>query len=179
MDSSGTLQFATPTVAEAQNRTRRNHRQLALGVYNSAEAYRRANQAQHLDSTYYVGYLIEGYHFSERAEELSGLAKAVPPLRKAIDLFEKDFGRLLKRRIDGEAIFGGAWRDLLKQLDYYDLSNRLINTYITLEQPDSAYAASRRLLSKNLVFDFSVAALDFLAVFSIANLHQRKIRFSA
>ncbi|MCB0267422.1 MAG: hypothetical protein KDH95_04580 [Calditrichaeota bacterium] len=149
------LQFAAPTVAEAQNRNRETIDSLRWGYeYNSAEAYRRANQAQHLDSTYYVGYLIEGYHFSERAEELSGLAKAVPPLRKAIDLFEKDFGRLLKRRIDGEAIFGGAWRDLLKQLDYYDLSNRLINTYITLEQPDSAYAASRRLLSKNLVFDF-------------------------
>ena len=142
-------------LAVAQTLTRQKIDSLRWGFdYGSAEAYKRANQAKHLDSTYYVGYLIEGYHFAERAEDLSGLAKAIPPLEKALALFEKDYGDLLNKRIDGYAIITGSWRDLLRQLDYYDISNRLINTYITIEKPQAAYQAARRLLSKDLVFDF-------------------------
>ncbi len=122
--------------------------------YKSAEAIRRANQAKHLDSTYYVGYLIEAYHNYEKAEEHTGLARAVKPLRKAIQLFENDYGYTLGVNYTREDIFQGAWRDLFRQLDYFDLSNRLINCYISLEQPDSAYQAARRLQRANLAYDF-------------------------
>ena len=140
---------------DKQSRTRTTIDSLRYGFdYKSADAYRNANQAKHLDSTYYVGYLIEGYHFFEKAEEHSGLTKAVTPLRKALTLFEKEFGKVLDHRITRSEMYTGAWRDLFRQLDYYDISNRLISTYITLEQPDSAYSATRRLMKKDLVFDF-------------------------
>lgn len=122
--------------------------------YKSAEAYKRANQAQQLDSTYYVSYLIEGYHFFEKAEEHTGLAKAVVPLRKAVDLFEKDFSYCLGKNYTREEIYSGEWRNLFRQLDYFDLSNRLINCYISLEQPDSAYNAVMRLKKADFVYDF-------------------------
>ncbi|MCB9088056.1 MAG: hypothetical protein H6628_07080 [Calditrichae bacterium] len=122
--------------------------------FKSAEAEQRANRAQHLDSTYYVGYLIEAYHQFEKAEEHTGLAKAVAPLRKSIELYEKDFGYTLGKQYTREQIFSGAWRDLFRQLDYFDLSNRLINCYISLEQPDSAYRAARRLQQADFIFDF-------------------------
>ena len=138
-----------------QSRARAKIDSLRYGFdYKSADAYRNANQAKHLDSTYYVGYLIEGYHFFEKAEEHSGLSKAVGPLRKALALFEKEFGGVLNHRITRSEMYSGAWRDLFRQLDYYDISNRLISTYITLEQPDSAYRATLRLRKKDLVFDF-------------------------
>lgn len=120
----------------------------------SAEAFRRANRAIHLDSTYYVGYLIKGYHFFERAEERSGLAKAAEPLRKAMDLFEQEFGNTFSRRFTRDDIYQGAWQVIFRQLDYYDAANRLINCYISLEEPEQAYEAVMRLKRANLVFDF-------------------------
>jgi hypothetical protein len=122
--------------------------------YKSAEASRRANRAQQLDSTYYVSYLIEGYHYFDKAEEHTGLAKAVDPLQKAIDLFENDFSYCLGRNYTQEDIFRGEWRNLFRQLDYFDLSNRLINCYISLEQPEEAYKAVLRLKRADFVYDF-------------------------
>ncbi len=149
------LFLLVPGMLWAQSRERAKIDSLRWGYsYESAEAYRRAKQAQHIDSTYYVGYLIEGYHHFERAEEHSGLAKAVAPLRKALDLFEKDFSYALHMRITRDDIFAGFYRELFRQLDYYDMSNRLISAYLTLEQPDSAYSATQRLMEKDLVFDF-------------------------
>ncbi|RMI19697.1 MAG: hypothetical protein D6681_02765, partial [Calditrichaeota bacterium] len=122
--------------------------------YKSAEAYRRAKQAQHLDSTYYVGYLIEAFHFFERAEEQSGLRKAVEPLQKALARFEKEFGYCLNKRYTLEDIFMGAWREMLRQLDYLTLASTLIDCYFSLEMPDSAYSALMRLKNADLAIDF-------------------------
>jgi hypothetical protein len=122
--------------------------------YKSAEASRRANRAQQLDSTYYISYLIEGYHYFEKAEEHTGLAKAVEPLKKALDLFENDFSYCLGRNYTQEDIFSGEWRNLFRQLDYFDLSNRLINCYISLEQPEEAYRAVLRLKKADFAYDF-------------------------
>ncbi len=142
-------------LAQGANNTRANIDTLRWGFdYKSAEALRRAKQAQYQDSTYYVGYLIEAYHHFEKAEEHTGLVKAVTPLRKSIELYEKDYSHTLRRRYNRQDIYSGAWRDMFKQLDYYDLSNRLINAYISLEMPDSAYTAARHLQKADLVFDF-------------------------
>ncbi len=122
--------------------------------YKSAEAYQRANRAKQLDSTYYVGYLMEGYHYFEKAEEHTGLAKSVAPLRKAIELFKNDFGYCLGVNYTREDIFRGEWRNLFRQLDYFEAYYRLINCYISLEQPEEAYNAVMDFKSANLSFDF-------------------------
>lgn len=122
--------------------------------YQSAEMFRRANRAQALDSTYYVGYLIEGYHYFSRAEEQTGLARAVAPLEKALALFEKEFGATLRKRYRKEDFFRGEFPSFFKQLDYMDLANRLVIVYNSLEQPDRAYQTIMRLKKKNLALDF-------------------------
>ncbi|NIS38115.1 hypothetical protein GWN91_02845, partial [Candidatus Saccharibacteria bacterium] len=122
--------------------------------YKSAEAYRNANRAQYLDSTYYVGYLIEGYHFFEKAEDQRGIAKAVPPLNKALDLFENDFGYCLNKRYSKGDIYTGAYRDLLRQIDYLTISSTLVDCYFSLEQPDKVYQALSRLKDTDLAYDY-------------------------
>ncbi len=150
---SGILLFSSN--GESNDRNRAIIDTLRWGFnFRSGEAYKRANQAKHLDSTYYVGHLIEAYHYFDKAEEHTGLAKAVKPLRKAIRLYEKDFGETLEKWYTREDIWAEAGRGLLRQLDYYDLSNRLINCYISLEMPDSAYSATLRFKDANLVYDF-------------------------
>ena len=128
---------------------------LRYGVeYRSAEAFRRAKRAQQLDSTYYVGYQLEGFHYFARAEEQSGLARATVPMEKAADLFEREFGALLRQRITREDLFRGAGEDLFRQFDYLDLMTRLINCYISIEQPERAYATIQRLKRHGMALDF-------------------------
>ncbi|RMG37422.1 MAG: hypothetical protein D6732_06785, partial [Methanobacteriota archaeon] len=121
----------------------------------SAEAFRRANRAKQLDSTYYVSYLIEGFHYYDRAEEMSGLRRALKPLRKAIQLYEHDFGYNLNKRYTFEQIIlDGRWQELLRQIDYLTLMSTLIECYTSLEMPDSAYQALIHLRDADMAFDF-------------------------
>ncbi|GEM_PF-3236100 len=123
--------------------------------YKSAEAFRRANRAKLLDSTYYVTYLIEGFHYYDRAEEMTGLRRALKPLRKALRLYENDFGYNLNKRYTREDIIvHGAWKELLRQIDYLTLASTLIECYTSLEMPDSAYQALIHLRDADLAFDF-------------------------
>ncbi len=122
--------------------------------YKSAEAIKRANRAKQLDSTYYVTHLIEGFHYYDRAEEFTGLKRAVQPLRKALAAFKRDYGYCISRRYTRSDIYAGAWREILRQIDYYTLASTLSEVFISLEMPDSAYAALTRMRDDNLVFDF-------------------------
>lgn len=122
--------------------------------YKSAEANRRAKRAQQLDSTYYISHLIEGFHHYDKAEEMTGLRKAVPPLRRALRQFKREFGYVIDKRYTREDIFGGAWQQMLRQIDYFTLASTLTEVYISLEMPDSAYAALTAMRDDNLVFDF-------------------------
>lgn len=152
-----TLVFLLPEPSFAQSKTKKRETidSLRWGFdYKSAEAYRRANQAKQLDSTYYVTYLIEGLHYYEKAEEHSGLQRAVTPLRKAVNYFVKDFGRIIPRKFSQDQIRQGAWKDILKQIDYLMLAGALAECFQSLEQPDSTYAALMELKNRNMPFDF-------------------------
>ena len=150
------LAFTTVLTAQDKQKARAIIDTLRWGFdYKSAEAFRRANRAKQLDSTYYVTYLIEGFHYYDRAEEFTGLRRALKPLRKAIRLFENDFGYCLNKRYTREEIIlNGAWRELLLQVDYLTLSSTLVECYTSLEMPDSAYNALIRLRDADLAFDF-------------------------
>ncbi|MGH1363928.1 MAG: hypothetical protein ACRBF0_10255 [Calditrichia bacterium] len=149
--------FLLPDMLQAQGKAaaRTKIDSLRWGFdYKSAEAYKRANQAKQLDSTYYVSHLIEGLHYYDKAEEHSGLQRAVAPIRKALNCFVADFGRVIPRRFSQDQIRQGAWKDILKQIDYLMLAGTLVECFQSLEQPDSTYAALIELKSRNMPFDF-------------------------
>ena len=55
------------------------------------DAIPRSKEFIRLDSTYYVGYLVEGLYKYERSSDYFGYQLAVKPLAKALNLFEKDY----------------------------------------------------------------------------------------
>jgi len=60
------------------------------------DALPRSREFLRLDSTYYVGWMFEGIYKFERSSDLMGYRQAITPLRKALQLFERDFGNKMK-----------------------------------------------------------------------------------
>ena len=55
------------------------------------DAIPRSREFLRLDSTYYVGYMYEGLYLADKSSDVFGFRNAIPPLRRAFNLFEKDY----------------------------------------------------------------------------------------
>lgn len=119
----------------------------------SGEMYLNANRAKQMDSTYYVGYFMEGLHYFYKAEEQSGFARAVEPLEKARVLFENDFGRYLSRWYNSESIIRDQGAKIFRQRIYMNIISLQVVVYNSLEQLDAAYRTIMNLKKKNMAFD--------------------------
>src|SRR3954465_10377660 len=60
------------------------------------DALPRSREFIRLDTTYYVGYMFEGTYKSEKSSDFLGFKYAIPSLKKAFVLLQKDYGRNLK-----------------------------------------------------------------------------------
>ena len=102
--------------------------------YDSREALMRSREFIRLDPTYYVGYLYEGIFKYERASDYLGFKNCIPPLKKAAELLENEFGSKLSARYN-------SWEEYqplrIVQTDYERLAHCLMDAYSNLEYPDS------------------------------------------
>src|SRR4051812_15706836 len=57
------------------------------------DALPRSREFIRLDSTYYVGYMFEGTYKSEKSSDFIGFKYAIPSLKKAFVLLQKDYGK--------------------------------------------------------------------------------------
>src|SRR3712207_3820159 len=93
------LLFFSAEISLAQgNATARYEIDAKRGGVNPTDkdALPRSREFIRLDSTYYVGYMFEGMYKSDRSSDFLGFKYAIPPLRKAFVLLQKDYGRSLK-----------------------------------------------------------------------------------
>ena len=60
------------------------------------DALPRSREFIRLDSTYYVGWMYEGLYKADRSADYLGYKNAIIPLQKAIDLLDKDFGKIFR-----------------------------------------------------------------------------------
>ncbi len=67
------------------------------------DAIPRSREFIRLDSTYYVGYMYEGLYKSDKSSDAIGFKNAIPPIRKAFNLFERDYGKNLKGMFNAPA----------------------------------------------------------------------------
>ncbi|MDR1983344.1 MAG: hypothetical protein LBQ28_00750 [Prevotellaceae bacterium] len=102
--------------------------------YDSREALIRSREFIRLDSTYYVGYLYEGIFKYERAADYLGFKNCIAPLKKAINLLEKDFSAKLSARYNSLEEYTPL---RIVQNDYQLLVFSLMESYSNLEYPDS------------------------------------------
>ncbi|MBN1348422.1 hypothetical protein JXJ21_03370 [candidate division KSB1 bacterium] len=121
--------------------------------FKSADALKAAYICQKIDSSYYVGYLIEAYHLDVRASDEAGLRKVIPYYLKAREIFEQHAASVLEVSNYGALSEDDQARTIQRQRDYRNIQASLIQHYGNLEMPDSAYAVIMQLRKKNLSFD--------------------------
>ncbi len=132
-----------------------------MGVdYFSKDALPRSREFKRLDSTYYIGWMLEGTYTYDRAADYQGFSNAVAPLKKAVQLMEKDFAKQLGTR---SADVMGYLPTLRYQQDYNFMVYCLYNCYSNLEEADSAYTLIRRYSRFNIQKEFFVETYNALA----------------
>lgn len=115
------------------------------------DALPRGREFIRLDSTYYVGWMYQGLYLHDRSVDLSGYQRALPILRKAFLLMEKDYSGLLST-IFNEPMF--YMQNNLRYNDYLVMARALRESYEYLEMPDSAMWVLNMVEKKNFRRDF-------------------------
>jgi len=106
---------------------------------------------QKLDSTYYVGYLYEGYFKYNHSADYLGYKNAIPTLEKARELIEKQYNPQFKRLFTSLEYLT-RYYDRFQ--DYYTICNALKECYDNIEMPDSVMSLLNHLASYNFKKDF-------------------------
>jgi hypothetical protein len=142
-----------PPQARAQNAAARYEIDAKrIGVApDGKEALPRSREFIRLDSTYYVGYLLEGLYRYERASDYTGYRRAIPPLKKALALLDKDYGTQLQNLFSS---FGYFQQHAGRFNDFYMLANALKSAYNITETPDSSMAVLDKIDGYGFQKDF-------------------------
>ncbi|NOS92148.1 MAG: hypothetical protein HOP30_09515 [Cyclobacteriaceae bacterium] len=108
--------------------------------------YEKARGLIRKDSTYYVGYLLEGAYLFERANDELGFKKAIEPLKKALDKIEYDFDPLLRIRTNNYSVYVTNYR---YHRDYGLITYFLSRCYQNVEQQDKAMEVLKHIRDRN------------------------------
>jgi hypothetical protein len=98
------------------------------------DALPRSREFIRLDSTYYVGYMFEGQYKADKSSDYLGYRNAVPALRKAFDLIEKDYGNNLKKVFSSQQEY---MLQVTRYGDFLQIANTLKECYDNIEMADS------------------------------------------
>lgn len=111
------------------------------------EAYPASREFIRIDSTYYVGYMYEGFYRKEIAADYLGYQLAIAPLKKAMSLMEKDYDAYLRARTaDGLEMF----IFYNQQLTYQRLADALSECYMNTEQNQECFDLATHVQQYNL-----------------------------
>lgn len=106
---------------------------------------------ERLDSTYYAGYLYEGYFKYNHSADYQGYKNAIPALDKAKQLFEKEYNSMLKNLFSSLEYLTDNYN---RFQDYFRICNALKECYDNIEMPDSVIALLDHLRSYHFKKDF-------------------------
>lgn len=115
------------------------------------DALPRSREFIRLDSTYYVGWMYEGIYKYERSADYAGFRYAIPPLEKAMNLLEKDYGDKL-RNLYSSFIYYNDYNN--RMADLYEIAYSLEQAYNSIEMPDSVMSLLDRLERFHFQKDF-------------------------
>ncbi|HEY0298988.1 MAG TPA: hypothetical protein VGB84_07200, partial [Arachidicoccus sp.] len=117
----------------------------------SDEALTHGREFEKLDTTYYVGYLYEGYFKYNHSADYQGYKNAIPTLNKARELFEKDFNPVLKNLFSNLEYLTANYN---RFQDYFNICNALKECYDNIEMPDSVVSLLNHLAGYHFKKDF-------------------------
>lgn len=117
------------------------------------EALTTAKEFKRLDSTYYVGWMLEGMYKYQRSADVLGFKNAITPLKKAFDQITSEFDNTFTE------LFSGYEFLKLNITRFHDLMmivDALTSTYDNVNMPDSTIM----ILDKIKKYHFKVDNLE-------------------
>src|SRR5919205_2879657 len=109
-----------------------------IGVdFSDKDALPRSREFLRIDSTYYVGWMYEGMYKYNRSADYLGYKNAIAPLRKALNLLEKDYDPVLRNIYSSIPYFS---QHVQRYQDMIVIANALNKCYDNIEMPDSVMA---------------------------------------
>jgi hypothetical protein len=120
----------------------------------------RSREFKRLDSTYYVGWMIEGEYKMDHAADFLGYKNAAIPLERAMDLIEHDYAKALATRTSDIRVLYPI-RFIMP--DYTRIAYYLMTCYSNTEQVEKVYTLLRRTLKWKFQFHYSMDAYNYLA----------------
>jgi len=100
----------------------------------SKEAMPSSREFIRLDSTYYVGYMFEGLYKADKSSDKFGFSNAIPALRTAFVLLERDYSKALKSIYTAPETY---LQNINRYIDYLQIASNLRDCYDNLEMADS------------------------------------------
>ncbi len=120
----------------------------------------RSREFIRLDSTYYVGWMLEGMYKQQHAADYLGFKNAIVPLEKAIHLLEHDYSKALATR-SGDVFVVYPIRLIVP--DYCTIAYLLMTCYSNTDQPDKVNELLRHTLKWNFQRQYAMDTYDWLA----------------
>lgn len=118
---------------------------------NSEEAGPRSREFLRIDSTYYVGWLVEGAFKFNRAADAIGYSAAARSLETCLRHLERDYAKQLRSRSTDLFTYLNSYPF---QTDYAQAITLLNQCYNNLELPQQSYNTIRRYLQWDFQRDF-------------------------
>src|ERR1041385_197166 len=153
----------TTSIANAQNTVRQQidrEREEEKLSYLDQKFYDKARSFIRKDSTYYVGYFLEGGFLFFRANDELGFTKAIVPLKKALEKIESDFDPLLKIRTNNYATYAANYR---YQFDYGTIAYFLNRCYQNVEDQDNAMEVLRHVRDRDFQLEINMDSYNTMA----------------
>src|SRR5258708_20166142 len=146
----------------AQNKVREqlDQERATAGSFLDSKMYEKARSFIRRDSTYYVGYLLEGGYLFFRANDELGFTKAIAPLKKALDKIEYDFDPLLKIRTSSYATYSANYK---YQFDYGLIAYFLNRCYQNVEDQDNAMEVLKHVRDRDFQLELSMDSYNTMA----------------
>jgi len=112
------------------------------------------------DSTYYLGYMLEGGFLFFRANDELGFRMAMTPLEKALKRIEHDYDRQLRTRSNNYAVYSANYR---YHFDYGLIAYFLNRCYQNVELQDKAMEVVRHVRDRNFQLETSLDSYNTMA----------------
>lgn len=148
------------SAAGQQNNIRRQLDSEREGSFLDDKMLEKSRSFIRRDSTYYLGYLLEGAYLFFRANDRLGFTKAIAPLKKAMDKIEHDYDALLRMRTNNYALYNANYR---YHYDYGLITYLLDRCYQNVEQPDKAMEVLYHIRDRNFQVEVNMDSYNTMA----------------
>jgi len=146
----------------AQNRIRQqlDQERSEIRSYTDEKTYEKAKSFIRRDSTYYMGYMLEGAFLFFRANDELGFAKAAVPLKKALDKIEYDYDPLLRIRSNNYNAYAANYK---YHSDYSTIAYFLSRCYQNIEDQDKAMEVLKHVRDRNFQLEMNLDSYNTMA----------------